>query len=124
MRTLLCLFLMLGQPSFAQVNTPDGQLKTFANCAGRLTAQLEYQWLHQIAGSDQTQRQRAEIVMILETMISEDRGREVLGWRTDARAAQRGLLERASFATDPADAAWAAQQAESYLLECTGFLLS
>lgn len=124
MRTLLCLLLMLGQPSFAQVSTPEGQLRTFAYCAGRLTAQLEHQWLLQSDQSTKTERQRAEIVMILQAMATQDRGRDVLGWRTEARAAQRALLERATFATDPEDAKWAGEMAESYLLECTGFLLS
>jgi len=124
MRSLLCLLLMLGQPSLAQVNTAEGQLRMFANCAGRLTAQLEHQWLLQSENADQIERQRTEIVMILQSMVTRDRGRDVLSWRTEARAAQRALLNRASFAADKSDASWAADKAESYLLECTGFLLS
>lgn len=124
MRTLLCLFLILGQPSLAQVNTPEGQLRMFANCAGRLTAQLEHQWLLQDANSDETERQRADIVDILAAITPKDRGRDVLSWRIEARAAQRKLLSRATFATNPQDAIWAADMAESYLSDCTGYLLS
>lgn len=96
----------------------------FANCAGRLTAQLEHQWLMQSTDSDQTQRQRAQMVSLIETIVPEGQGRKVLSWRTDARAAQRALLTRAQFATDPEDAVWAAQMAEAYLADCTSLLLS
>jgi len=124
MRTLMCLLLMLGQPSFAQSSQAEDQLRMFANCAGRLTAQLEHQWLMQSDGSEQTERQRAQMVSLIETIIPDGEGRKVLSWRTDARAAQRALLNRAQFATDPEDAVWATQMAEAYLADCTSFLLS
>lgn len=87
-------------------------------------AQLEHQWLTQDGDPEQTQHQRRQVVELLDSIVPEDRGREVLSWRTDARAAQRALLERARFATDPVDAAWAEQMATQYLADCTGFLLS
>ncbi len=106
------------------MSSPEGQLRAFANCAGRLTAQLEHQWLMQSEASDITQHQRSQIVDILHSIIPEDRGREVLSWRTDARAAQRALLNRAQFSKNPADAAWAATQAEVLLADCTSYLTS
>jgi hypothetical protein len=84
MRSLLCFFLTLASPGFADMSSPEGQLRAFANCAGRLTAQLEHQWLMQSEASDITQHQRSQIVDILHSIIPEDRGREVLSWRTDA----------------------------------------
>lgn len=124
MRTLLCLLLMLGQPSLAQASSPEDQLRTFATCAGRLTAQLEHQWLMQTAGADALQRQRGQIVELLEAVMPRDRGRDVLNWRIEARAAQRALLQRATFGTQADDAAWASQMAEQFMADCTVFLLS
>ncbi|WP_089992475.1 hypothetical protein [Cognatiyoonia koreensis] len=124
MRILLFVFLTAANPCFADLSSPEAQLRTFANCAGRLTAQLEFEWLMLDGNSAATQEQRQQIVDILNSMIPDGRGREVLAWRTDARAAQRGLLERAQFASDNTDAAWAKKAAARYLASCTAFLLS
>jgi len=75
MRTLLCLLLMLGQPSITSAFSAEDQLRTFANCSGRLTAQLEHQWLMQTDDIDQTERQRAQLVELLNAVMPADRGR-------------------------------------------------
>jgi len=124
MRTLLCLFLTLASPGFANMSSPEGQLRTFANCAGRLTAKLEMQWLTEDKGADLTQIQRSQVIELLETVMPKDRGREVLSWRTDARAAQRALMEKARFSPNSDAGMWAAEQADVYLAECTSFLIS
>lgn len=115
---------MLGQPSLVQASSAEDQLRTFANCAGRLMAQLEHQWLVQSDDADITQHQRRQVVELLNAILPPERGREVLGWRADARAAHRALLQRAAFAQDETDAIWAAQMAEQYVADCTVFLLS
>ncbi len=124
MRMFLCLLVMIGQPGVAAAASTDDLLRTFASCAGRLTAQLEHQWLLQSDDAQDTEHQRAEVVALLSAIMPDDRGRQVLSWRTDARAAQRALLQRAQFGTDPDDAAWAARTAGRYVADCTGFLLS
>ena len=124
MRTLLptLLCLLVCTPGYA--TTGDSQLRTFANCAGRLTAQLEHAWLMHDDSAETIEDQRAQVVELLSAIMPQEAGRDVLNWRIDARAAQRALLQRATFTQDPSEAEWAGNLAQQYVADCTGFLLS
>ncbi len=74
--------------------------------------------------SEQTKRQRADVLDLLAAVMPPDMGREVLHWRISAKLAQSALLTRATFNDDPADAAWATRTATRLTRECTSFLLS
>lgn len=108
----------------AQALTPETQLRTFAACAGRLTAQLEHAWLFASEDSHKIERQRSQVVELLMAVAPSNRGRDILHWRIEARAAHRALLSRASFGASDDDATWAMTLAENYVADCTGFLLS
>ncbi|WP_133175920.1 hypothetical protein [Yoonia sediminilitoris] len=107
----------------AHAQTVD-RLRTFADCAGRLSAVMEYQWMFDGAASEQTKAQRAAVIELIEAIMPQDAGRQVLHWRITAKQAQSALLTRATFNDDPGDAAWAMQTAERFRAECTSMLLS
>lgn len=115
-----CLSLF-ATSTLAQTADP---LRTFANCAGRLSAVVEYQWMFDGPQSEHTADQRDAVLEILEAMMPQGKGREVLSWRISAKMAQSALLTRATFNDDPDDAAWALRTSERMIRNCTSFLLS
>lgn len=119
--SLLCLWLGFATPTQAFENDP---LRTFAACAGRLSAVMEYQWMFDGAASEVTQTQRGYVLDLLDAVMEPDQGRDVLQWRLAAKQAQSVLLTRATFNDDPTDAAWARVQADRYAQACTALLLS
>lgn len=96
----------------------------FATCTGRLSAQMEFQWLMSDADADRTKAQRAAMIDILQAMTPPEQGREVLHTRISAKHAHWALLQQAQFATDPEEAAHAERVALRLMQGCTAFLLS
>ena len=124
-RSLIVCFMMLGAPWVsAQSLSPDQQLRTFAACAGRLSAIMEYQWMFDGEASEVTQAQRTAVLQLIAAVIPEGMGRDVLHWRLSAKLAQSALLTRATFNDDASDAIWASRRAELLMRECTSLLLS
>ena len=123
MKTFLVIAALSASPAFAQTESADDQLRTFAACAGRLSAVMEYQWMFDGPASDRTKAQRAAVLELIDAIMPPDRGAEVLHWRISAKLAQSALLTRATFNDDPVDAQWAEQRAAGQLADCTGFLL-
>ena len=102
----------------------ENPLRLFADCAGRLSAQMEHQWLMSDPASERTEAHRAAMLSLVDAVMTPDDGRDVLTWRIDAKQAHAVLLTRATFNKDAEDAAWAIEQAETHLAACTGLLLS
>jgi len=107
----------------AQTQSTD-PLQTFAQCAGRLSAVMEYQWMFDGEASEQTALQRADLLDLIEAIKPLDQGRTVLHWRLSAKRAHSALLTRATFNQDSDDAAWALQIAKQQVANCTSLLLS
>lgn len=122
--TFSVLLSVLTKEAAASPSAIDGQLRSFATCAGRLSAVMEHQWMFDGAASEQTKAQRAAVIDLISATMDPDEGREVLHWRLVAKHAQSVLLTRATFNDDPADAAWARARAVSLTQDCTGLLLS
>jgi hypothetical protein len=99
-------------------------LREFAVCAGRLSALMEDQWMFDGPGSERTQAELGAMVSLVEALVPEGAGRQVLAWRIDAKVAQRALLHQARFAEEPRLAKTAAARAEALAAECRGMLLS
>lgn len=97
---------------------------TFAGCTGRLSAQMEHQWLVGDSASDDTKARRAVMISLMEAVMHPDQGRDLLAHRIEAKHAQSQLLRRATFNNDVEDAAWAMARAEAEIAACTGLLLS
>lgn len=121
-----CLAALIAATAFAgpTFSGTDSLLYTFANCAGRLSAQMEYAWLVSDGNSDRAEAQRAAMVSLVEAITPPGQGHQVLNWRVDAKMAQARLLQRATFNADDADAQWAARRAETEITYCTSLLLS
>ncbi len=110
-----------GAPLMASNNN---QLQHFATCAGRLSAQMEFQWMFDGPASEQTALQRAAMIDLIDAVMDPNDGRTVLHWRISAKLAQSALLTRATFNNDATDAAWAARTAARLTNECTALILS
>ena len=121
----IALFLVLTSALAAPARAADhSQLQTFATCAGRLSAVMEYQWMFDGDASEQTKRHRATVLELISAIMEPDMGRQVLQWRLSGKRAQSVLLTRATFNEDSHDATWAREQAALYERGCTGLLLS
>lgn len=125
LKTLL-LGMVLGGYVTAPValaQSQDEQLKFFASCAGRLSAQMEFQWMFDGAASEETKRQRAGVIEILEAMIPPNRGQEILAWRIEAKQALAVLLTRGTFNENQREARMAQGLALRQVNECRALLL-
>ncbi|KQB97559.1 hypothetical protein AL073_01005 [Loktanella sp. 1ANDIMAR09] len=123
-RLALVVALSSATIASAQSIDVDEQLRTFATCAGRLSAVMEHQWMFDGPASEHTEDLRDAVLELVEAVMPAERRGEVLQWRISAKVAQAALLRRASFNTDTRDAAWARTQAGRFEQECTGLLLS
>ena len=101
---------------------PEAQLHTFATCAGRLSAVVEYEFMEAGAPSEEAQRSHDAVIALVAAVMSQDQSRAVLNWRTSAKRAQFNLLLR-SQAQNQDDAAWAARRAQALTQECTALVL-
>ena len=119
------MFLALSATLTAHVALAERDVVwTFASCTGRLSAQMEHQWLMQSPGADQTESRRETMITLLEATMHPDEGPTVLSWRVEAKLAQSQLLTRATFNSDTDDATWARNRAEAEIAACNGLLLS
>ena len=118
--TALAVLVYLPSPVVGAANL----VETFATCSGRLTAQLEFEWLMSDPRADQTEQSRAAMVSLLETIVPADGEGQVIAMRVNARAAHGALLTRATFNGDRDDAKWAARRAAQQVAACRNLLLS
>ncbi|MDX1781710.1 MAG: hypothetical protein R3256_10365 [Thalassovita sp.] len=130
MSGLITLFLsfsllaMTCQPALpATSNAAKDQLHIFATCTGRLSAQMEYQWMFDGEGSEGTETARDALVEILDAIMRPDQRPDVMAWRVEAKMAQSALLARAVFNLDRRDAQMAQRIARRRVEECRGLLL-
>ncbi|MEX0287140.1 MAG: hypothetical protein AB3N23_21250 [Paracoccaceae bacterium] len=96
----------------------DQAVHQIAACAGRLSAQVEHEWLMRDAAVQETQALRQEMTAVLEGTVAQDRVADVLNIRISAKAAQARLLSRATFNTDAVDAGRAARHARNAIRAC------
>ena len=102
---------------------PPDALRFLAVCAGRLSALTEHQWMFDGPASEITQRQAMEVVELIKAIMPPGQGPRVLGWRIDAKVANRALLWTAAQNPDPRLALAAGLQAQSLIAPCASLLL-
>jgi hypothetical protein len=102
---------------------PPDQLHFFATCAGRLSAQMEHQWMFDGPASEATAVQNQAVVELLDAITEPDMQSAAMGWRIEAKVAHRALLANAALTTDPRRAAKADAQAQRLIAPCTAMLL-
>ena len=88
-------------------------------CAGRLSAQLEFQWLMRDPVAARTEAARDAMLALLGAVV-EGRGDETaMALRIEAKLAHATLLHRATFASDGMDAVRAERLAHRNVATCT-----
>ncbi|MCX7288748.1 MAG: hypothetical protein NTW20_14660 [Rhodobacterales bacterium] len=78
----------------------DPLLREFAVCAGRFSALVEHQWLVDGPASDASAGTRDSLLALVEAVEEPGMDATVMGWRIEAKVAQKALLQRAHFAKD------------------------
>lgn len=124
MKTLTFVFALISALAGPVRAYDHSQLQTFATCAGRLSAVMEYQWMFDGDASERTKEQRTTVLELMSAIMDPQMGRQVLSWRLSGKQAQYVLLTRGTFNEDAEDATWAMSQASYFEKECTGLLLS
>lgn len=124
LKTFLCalspLTVLAGAPLAAATLPPETRI--FADCAGRLSALREDQWMFDGPASDRTTAELAVFAGLIEAGAPADQA-AALNRRVAAKAAFRGLLAQARFGPDPQHAAWANRRAAALLAECRAMML-
>lgn len=123
LRTLLtgALVALGAQADVARAG--EDALRWFAGCTGRLSAEMEHEWLLSDPASDQTRKQRDAMWSLAEAVMPPGAQGMVMGWRVEAKQAQADLLTLASFAADPGVKARARLRAQALVENCTAALL-
>jgi hypothetical protein len=96
----------------------DPLLREFAVCAGRFSALVEHQWMVDGPASEASAGTRDGLLALVEAIEVPGMGATVMGWRIEAKVAQKALLQRAHFAGDRV----AEKRAEELLRACAGLL--
>ena len=120
-RTILVLIFCLTATGPASAR--QDLLYTFATCAGRYSALMEHQWLMSDPAADRTEAERAQMISILDSVMTPETAAETLNIRIDAKLALATLLSRAAFNRDTRDSVWAMQRAETLMGACRALML-
>jgi hypothetical protein len=96
----------------------------FAECTGRLSAEIEHAWLIGDDRADELQVQRDEMANLLDAVSEPDARVRSMAHRIAAKAAHADLIASAYFSEDQEQASRAAARAETLVLTCTAMLLS
>lgn len=70
----------------------DPLLRDFSTCTGRYSALVEHQWLVDGPASEQSARVRDALWSLVEAVAGPEETKAAMGWRIEAKAAQRALL--------------------------------
>ena len=118
-RGLVSLIALAQAPPLCAQTLPD-PLAVFAVCTGRLSAVMEFQWLVQDPGSEETKARRDAMAGLLDAVTLDS----AQSLRIEAKVAAAGLLRAARFGADPVAADWARRRAARLVVECSGLLIS
>jgi hypothetical protein len=122
LKTFLFVSAMaINAPMIASAST--GLTDTFATCVGRLSAQLEHEWLMKLDAAEITEQRRNAMASLLRAVMPVDDARAVLARRIEAKFAHAALLQRAVFRGKTEDADWARSHAAALLDDCMSYLL-
>ena len=123
LKTFLSAFLVCGLTSSAAWSG-ERLLTRVTECVGRLSAEIEHQWLLPEASSDQIETVRSDFIDILQALVTPDTESEALAHRIDAKFAHAALLSQATFSGNARQSAWASKRAKSELDACRDMLLT
>lgn len=98
-------------------------LHRVTDCVGRLSAQMEHHWLLSDTPTTRIERDRAQLVDVLDALTTPETATRILAARIDAKMAHASLLTQAAFGTDPRTKAWARRRADMAIGYCDDILL-
>ncbi|WP_143152678.1 hypothetical protein [Marivita hallyeonensis] len=96
----------------------DDLVTHVSQCVGRMSAQIEHQWLFQDSPTDMMETQRAHLIDVLQALTTSANASKVLSGRIDAKMAHATLLTKAAFGRDERSARWAKQRALQAIQNC------
>ncbi|NDR56556.1 hypothetical protein [Aliiruegeria sabulilitoris] len=117
------VLFLFAQPSEADAPPLPEIVQVFASCAGRLTAQMQHQWLLSDPAADRTEAYRAAMIDLLDAALPTGSGRQALRFRSAARQAHAALLSRATFNENARDAAWAQRRVSAEITQCEALMI-
>jgi hypothetical protein len=125
----LCIRLVLPgalalQPGATMAKAQPDPIPLFAACTGRLSAQMEFQWLTQAPNADETQRMRDGMAEVLAALTPMGDDAQAMALRVNAKEAQRQILMLTLQTRNPTRAEWAKRRAAALLSECQSLLVS
>lgn len=118
-RTFLLLALMVTSTSLQAA--PAELTRSIAQCTGRMSAEMEFEWLIGRSG-DQPRLFRSHLEDVLDAIATPEDGRAILNIRIEAKHAHATLLTRSMFNDDPDDAKRAARMAAYFSDGCRAML--
>jgi hypothetical protein len=78
----------------------DPLLRDFAVCAGRYSALVEHQWMVDGPASEVSGQSRDALLSLVDAVLEPGMSATAMGWRVEAKMAQKALLQRAHFGRD------------------------
>jgi hypothetical protein len=122
-RLAFCL-VACAQAQPVATQTPPDPIPLMAACTGRLSAVMQFQWLVQDAGSDQTRTRRDAVAELLTAATPAGYEVRAMALRVEAKQAFARLLHRARFGSRGPAADWAAKRAARLVAECAALMIS
>ena len=95
----------------------------FADCAGRLSAEIEHAWLLNLSQADQLEARRSVFLSLLDATLPPDDAPQAMSHRIEAKMAQFALLTAATFDASEQRAARAKDRARWHIARCDELLL-
>lgn len=98
-------------------------VQTFANCAGRYSAEMEHAWLINDPTAEEFEARRGGFVSLLEATTTSETAQQAINRRVSSKFAHAALLQVATFNLDEATSSAARRTATQYLERCELLLL-
>jgi len=119
----MCAAFVVLVNGYTQAQANDDIAFTFAECAGRFSAEMEHAWLLNDPVSRAHKQDRATFVTLADASLAPNQGREMLNHRIAVKFAHAALLQQASFGTRAHRAKKARKVADGHLSTCRTLLL-
>lgn len=117
----LCLAISApAGPLCAQSLPPTDPMRLFATCTGRLSALMEYQWLVQDPGAEETEVLRDAMAEVLAAAIPQTAASRAMDLRLQAKVAEAQVLQLAL----GRNGGWALALVKHHVADCTALLVS
>ncbi len=113
------------RPGAAQSLPATDLARMFADCTGRYSALMEYLWVVDGPASVAAARRRDLLADLTEAALplpDPAWASRAMAWRIEAKAAQRQLLDRATWGRPGPDSSHARSRAEAYIADCDRLL--